>query len=146
MLAAVEQAIAELNYVPNRAARSLASAAHACRSRWSSPRTRTASSATRSSPTSSRASRDRLDDTDYVLNLQLIATPSRREKTRRYLLGGNVDGAIVVSHHSGDHFLASLAGSLPVVFGGRPIATSRRQRLLRRRRQPAGRRTRRPST
>jgi len=64
---------------------------------------------------------DRLDDSDYVLNLQLTHPSSPSEKTRRYLLGGNVDGAIVVSHHSGDHFLASLSRSLPVVFGGRPI-------------------------
>jgi LacI family transcriptional regulator len=64
---------------------------------------------------------DRLDDSDYVLNLQLTHPSSPSEKTRRYLLGGNVDGAIVVSHHSGDHFLTSLSRSLPVVFGGRPI-------------------------
>jgi LacI family transcriptional regulator len=64
---------------------------------------------------------DRLDDSDYVLNLQLAHPSSPSEKTRRYLLGGNVDGALVVSHHSGDHFLASLGQSLPVVFGGRPM-------------------------
>ncbi len=64
---------------------------------------------------------ERLDDSDYVLNLQLTHPSSPSEKTRRYLLGGNVDGAIVVSHHSGDHFLASLGRSLPVVFGGRPL-------------------------
>jgi LacI family transcriptional regulator len=64
---------------------------------------------------------DRLDESDYVLNLQLTHPSSPSEKTRRYLLGGNVDGALVVSHHSGDHFLASLGQSLPVVFGGRPL-------------------------
>jgi len=61
-----------------------------------------------------------LDGSDYVLNLHL-AGPSGSRKSVDYLLGGNVDGAIVVSHHSGDHELAALSESLPVVFGGRPI-------------------------
>lgn len=120
VLAVVEKAIAELNYVPNRAARSLVARA-------------TMSIALVVPEDAHRffgdpyfadvvqGISDRLDDSDYVLNLQLTHPSSPSEKTRRYLLGGNVDGAIVVSHHSGDHFLASLSRSLPVVFGGRPI-------------------------
>jgi LacI family transcriptional regulator len=120
VLAVVEKAIAELNYVPNRAARSLAARA-------------TMSIALVVPENAHRFFGDpyfadvvqgiseRLDDSDYVLNLQLTHPSSPSEKTRRYLLGGNVDGAIVVSHHSGDHFLASLGRSLPVVFGGRPL-------------------------
>jgi DNA-binding LacI/PurR family transcriptional regulator len=120
VLAVVEQAIAELNYVPNRAARSLAARA-------------TMSIALVVPENAHRFFGDpyfadvvqgisaRLDDSDYVLNLQLSHPSSPSEKTRRYLLGGNVDGAIVVSHHSGDHFLASLGRALPVVFGGRPL-------------------------
>lgn len=116
----VEQAIATLNYVPNRAARSLVARA-------------TMSIALVVPEDAHRFFRDpyfadvvqgisdRLDDSEYVLNLQLTHASSPSEKTRRYLLGGNVDGAIVVSHHSGDHFLASLGRSLPVVFGGRPL-------------------------
>lgn len=61
-----------------------------------------------------------LRDSDYVLNLQLATPSSPSEKTIRYLLGGNVDGAIVVSHHSGDDFFTTLDATLPVVFGGRP--------------------------
>jgi LacI family transcriptional regulator len=61
-----------------------------------------------------------LEDSDYVLNLQLASPSSPSEKTIRYLLGGNVDGAIVVSHHSGDDFFTTLDATLPVVFGGRP--------------------------
>lgn len=119
--AAVEQAIAELNYVPNRAARSLVA--------------RSTMSIALVVPEDAhrffgdpyfadvvQGISDRLDDSDYVLNLQLAHPSSPSEKTRRYLLGGNVDGALVVSHHSGDHFLASLAESLPVVFGGRPFS------------------------
>ena len=116
----VERAIAELNYVPNRAARSLVARA-------------TMSIALVVPEDAHRffgdpyfadvvqGISDRLDDSEYVLNLQLTHPSSPSEKTRRYLLGGNVDGAIVVSHHSGDHFLASLGRSLPVVFGGRPL-------------------------
>lgn len=120
VLAIVEKAIAELNYVPNRAARSLVARA-------------TMSIALVVPEDAHRffgdpyfadvvqGISDRLDDSDYVLNLQLTHPSSPSEKTRRYLLGGNVDGAIVVSHHSGDHFLTSLSRSLPVVFGGRPV-------------------------
>ena len=117
---AVEAAISELNYVPNRAARSLVARA-------------TMSIALVVPEDAHRffgdpyfadivqGISDRLDESDYVLNLQLAHPSSPSEKTRRYLLGGNVDGALVVSHHSGDHFLASLGQSLPVVFGGRPM-------------------------
>jgi LacI family transcriptional regulator len=120
VLAVVEKAIAELNYVPNRAARSLVARA-------------TMSIALVVPEDAHRffgdpyfadvvqGISDRLDASEYVLNLQLTHPSSPSDKTRRYLLGGNVDGAIVVSHHSGDHFLASLGRSLPVVFGGRPL-------------------------
>jgi LacI family transcriptional regulator len=122
VLVVVEKAIAELNYVPNRAARSLAARA-------------TMSIALVVPEDAHRFFGDpyfadvvqgiseRLDDSDYVLNLQLTHPSSPSEKTRRYLLGGNVDGAIVVSHHSGDHFLAALGRSVPVVFGGRPLGS-----------------------
>ncbi|GAB3063801.1 LacI family DNA-binding transcriptional regulator [Intrasporangium mesophilum] len=120
VFAVVERAIEELNYVPNRAARSLVARA-------------TMSIALVVPENAHRffgdpyfadvvqGISDRLDESDYVLNLQLTHPSSPSEKTRRYLLGGNVDGALVVSHHSGDHFLASLGQSLPVVFGGRPL-------------------------
>ncbi len=120
VLAVVEAAIAELSYVPNRAARSLVARA-------------TMSIALVVPEDAHRFFGDpyfadvvqgisnRLSDSDYVLNLQLTHPDSPSEKARRYLLGGNVDGALVVSHRSGDHFLASLGRSLPVVFGGRPL-------------------------
>ena len=44
------------------------------------------------------------------------------EKTRRYLQAGNVDGAIILSHHSDDRSYVQLAKSIPVVFGGRPMS------------------------
>ena len=62
-----------------------------------------------------------LEPSEYVLNLQLVSPEAPSEKTIEYLLGGNVDGAIVVSHHSGDEFFTTLEANLPVVFGGRPF-------------------------
>jgi DNA-binding LacI/PurR family transcriptional regulator len=119
---AVNEAIARLNYVPNRAARSLVSR-------------RTQVIALVVPETTAKLFSDPffasvvqgaalyLSDTDYTLNM-LISSETRSEKTRRYLLGGNVDGALVVSHHSGDHSYEHLGQSLPVVFGGRPLLAS----------------------
>ncbi|MEJ3405345.1 LacI family DNA-binding transcriptional regulator [Rathayibacter sp. YIM 133350] len=115
----VRQAIEALNYVPNRAARSLASR-------------KTQAIALVVPETAAKVFADPffasivqgvafyLADTDYTLNM-LLESESQPGKTRRYLLGGNVDGALVVSHHSGDHSYAQLSQTLPVVFGGRPL-------------------------
>jgi LacI family transcriptional regulator len=67
-----------------------------------------------------------LADTEYTLNM-VISSETNPDKTRRYLMGGNVDGALVVSHHSGDHSYAQLGESLPIVFGGRPVSDSARE-------------------
>ena len=64
----------------------------------------TASSTTRSSPRSCRASPTGMEDSDYILNL-LVASSDPTRKTRRYLRSGNVDGALVVSHHAADRDL-----------------------------------------
>jgi len=61
----------------------------------------------------------RLEASDYVLNL-MSASSKTDGKTMRYLQGGNVDGAIVISHHTDDTFITTLTQTLPVVFGGRP--------------------------
>ena len=120
VLAAVTAAIEELNYVPNRAARSLANR-------------QTMAIALVVPEETTRFFGDpyfaavvhgiahAIESSDYVLNLQLASPFAPSAKMTKYLLGGNVDGAIVVSHHSGDHFLASLGDTLPVVFGGRPL-------------------------
>lgn len=119
VIAAVQAAIEHLNYVPNRAARSLANR-------------QTMAIALVIPEDTHRFFGDPffaevvqgitqgLEASDYVLNLQLAAPSAPSEKTIRYLLGGNVDGAIVVSHHSGDDFFTTLDETIPVVFGGRP--------------------------
>ena len=117
-LAAVESAIAELSYVPNRAARSLASRA-------------TMAIALVVPEDTTRFFGDpffaaivsginaRLSRSDYVLNL-IIASDDPRDKTAAYVRSGAVDGAIVVSHHTSDTFIDRIAASVPVVYGGRP--------------------------
>ncbi|MFZ4841663.1 LacI family DNA-binding transcriptional regulator [Mycetocola saprophilus] len=115
---AVERAIAELSYVPNQAARSLV-------------RRQTKAIALVVPEDTSRFFGDpffatvvsgvhrRLSQSDYVLNI-FIATDDDGDKTTAYLRGGNVDGAIVISHHARDRFVDRIADALPVVFGGRP--------------------------
>ncbi|HVX06953.1 LacI family DNA-binding transcriptional regulator [Humibacter sp.] len=119
LISAVNAAIAELNYVPNRAARSLASR-------------RTESIALVIPESTSRVFADpffamiiqgvavHLAATDYTLGI-VVASEANPDKTRRYLTGGNIDGALVVSHHSGDHSYERLGRTVPVVFGGRPL-------------------------
>ncbi|MET0304534.1 MAG: LacI family DNA-binding transcriptional regulator [Microbacteriaceae bacterium] len=119
-IAAVGRAIDELGYVPNRAARILASR-------------RTLSVALVIPENTARFFADpyfasvvqgvamHLSTSDYTLSL-LIAAENDSEKTRGYLQAGNVDGAIILSHHSDDRSYVALARSLPVVFGGRPMS------------------------
>jgi len=117
--ALVNAAIAELNYVPNRAARSLAS--------------RRTNSIALVIPENARkffadpyfasvieGVTTYLATTDYTLTL-VIASETETEKTRRYLSGGNVDGALILSHHQDDRTWAQLARNLPIVFAGRPV-------------------------
>jgi DNA-binding LacI/PurR family transcriptional regulator len=117
---AVTAAIEQLGYVPNRAARSLASR-------------RTFTIALVIPENTARFFADPyfasviqgvamyLSGTDYTLTL-LIASETDPEKTRRYLSGGNVDGALILSHHRDDRSYVQLARTLPVVFGGRPMS------------------------
>jgi LacI family transcriptional regulator len=119
-IAAVERAIEDLGYVPNRAARILASR-------------RTFSIALVIPENTAKFFADpyfasviqgvamHLSNTEYTLTL-LIAAENDAEKTRRYLQAGNVDGAIILSHHSDDRSYVALARSIPVVFGGRPMS------------------------
>ncbi|MGN6426124.1 MAG: LacI family DNA-binding transcriptional regulator [Leifsonia sp.] len=122
---AVTRAIADLNYVPNRAARSLASR-------------RTQVIALVVPESTAKVFADpffasivqgvalSLADTEYTLNM-VISSETNPDKTRRYLMGGNVDGALVVSHHSGDHSYAQLGSTLPIVFGGRPVSEAQHE-------------------
>lgn len=121
--AAVDAAIVELGYVPNRAARSLVTR-------------RTDSIALVVPEPDERVLSDpyfagtlnglsaALAGTDLQLVL-LIARPGDNSRTVRYLHSGHVDGAIVVSHHRSDTIDRELAlTGLPNVFVGRPLNMS----------------------
>ncbi|MDT0182646.1 LacI family DNA-binding transcriptional regulator [Microbacterium sp. ARD31] len=118
-LDAVRKAIAELNYVPNRAARSLASKqTHAIALVVPEDTTRFFGDPFFAAIVSGINAR--LGRTDYVLNL-FIASDDPGDKTTSYLRSGAVDGAIVVSHHTSDTFIDRIAAVVPVVYGGRPV-------------------------
>jgi len=115
---AVNKAIVRLNYVPNRAARTLASRqAMAIALLIPEDIGRFYSDPYFASVV--KGITQRLEPTDYVLNL-LVSSSDPRHKTRRYLGGGTVDGALVVSHHAGDRDLIVLSDIVPTVFGGDP--------------------------
>lgn len=118
-LEAVQRAIAALNYVPNRAARSLASrATMAIALVVPEDTTRFFGDPFFASVVSGINAR--LSRSDYVLNL-MIASDDPRDKTTAYVRSGAVDGAVIVSHHTSDTFIDRIAASVPVVYGGRPV-------------------------
>ncbi|MDL9978136.1 LacI family DNA-binding transcriptional regulator [Microbacterium sp. ASV49] len=118
-LESVKRAIADLNYVPNRAARSLASR-------------QTLAIALVVPEDTTRFFGDpffaavvsginaRIARSDYVLNL-FIANDDPGDKMTSYFSRGNVDGAIIVSHHTSDTYIDRIAAAVPVVYGGRPV-------------------------
>jgi len=118
-LRAVRAAIEQLNYVPNRAARSLAS-------------NQTQAIALIVPEDATRFFGDpffaaivagitgTLRTSDYLLNL-LIASDDPGDKMSSFVLNGGVDGALIVSHHMSDAFIDRIADAVPVVYGGRPV-------------------------
>jgi DNA-binding LacI/PurR family transcriptional regulator len=128
--AAVDAAVAELGYTPNRAARTLVTR-------------RTDSVALVVPEPDERVLTDpyfagTLQGLTAALahtELQLILLIARRgedtQRTARYLRNGHVDGAIIVSHHRDDALDQVLVESrLPSVFVGRPWATHRQMQYV----------------
>lgn len=115
---AVEEAIAELGYVPNRAARSLASQqSQAIALVVPEATTRFFGDVYFASIVG--GIHRRLEQSDYILNL-MIASNGPDAKVLRYLAGGAVDGVAIVSHHTSDVFVKEISDTLPMIFGGRP--------------------------
>lgn len=114
----VRLAIDELGYVPNQAARSLASHRALTIALLIPEDTATFFADPYYSSVIPGVTRY-LSTTDYTLSL-LIASEINAEKTRRYLLSGNVDGALILSHHTQDRLYVEVARTLPMIFGGRP--------------------------
>lgn len=115
--AAVQRAIKDLGYVPNRAARSLASQqSHAIALVVPEDITRFLGDVYFAAIVGGIASR--LEQSDYVLSL-MVASQAPEGKMLRYLAGGAVDGVVVVSHHTSHHSLRQIGEMMPMVFGGR---------------------------
>jgi DNA-binding LacI/PurR family transcriptional regulator len=120
-VAAVERAIGQLGYVPNRAARALVTR-------------RTDSVAIVVPEPDSRVFSDpffagilrgvslTLAPTSSQLVLLIEPAEGDDQRLLRYLRGGHVDGAIIVSHHGRGNVLQELARlPLPIVFSARPL-------------------------
>ncbi|WP_460775492.1 LacI family DNA-binding transcriptional regulator [Microbacterium sp. GXF7504] len=119
-VASVRAAIASLNYVPNRAARSLAS-------------NRTMAVGVIIPEDTHRFFGDpffaaivsginaTIASSPYVLTLY-IASNDPGDKMVGYARSGSIDGAIVVSHHTSDTFVSAIASTMPVVYAGRPLS------------------------
>lgn len=118
---AVEGAVAELGYIPNRAARSLVTR-------------RTNSVALVVPEPDDRVLTDpffastiqglntALRDTDLQLVLVMARPEDIATRTLRYLRGGHLDGVVVVSHHRDDILADELRRSdVPAVYIGRPF-------------------------
>lgn len=117
--ATVLRAIDHLNYVPNRAARSLAGR-HTYALALLVPEEANRFFGDPYFASVVQGITSTLDGSDYVLNL-LVSRDGPGGKTRRYLQSGNVDGALVVSHHASNTDLREINAGLPLVFGGRPV-------------------------
>ncbi|QNA94076.1 MULTISPECIES: LacI family DNA-binding transcriptional regulator [unclassified Microbacterium] len=118
-LAAVRAAIDELNYVPNRAARSLASRqTHAIALIVPEDTNRFFGDPFFAAIVAGITGA--LGGSDYLLNL-LIASDDPGDKMTGFVRNGGVDGALIVSHHTSDAFIDRVADAVPVVYGGRPV-------------------------
>lgn len=121
--AAVDDAIARLGYVPNRAARTLV--------------TRRTDSVALVVPepdervlndpffaATLRGMNSALRNLDLQLVLLISRPDERPGRIAQYLRNGHVDGAVVVSHHYNDDLEGAVEASrLPAVFVGRPFRT-----------------------
>jgi DNA-binding LacI/PurR family transcriptional regulator len=115
----VRRAIDDLNYVPNRAARALASR-HSQAIALVVPEDTARFFGDPFFASVVSGIQTRLASTDYILNV-ILASGDPGDKTTAYLRSGSVDGAIIVSHHDDDTFIDRIAGAIPVVYGGRRV-------------------------
>lgn len=126
----VDEAVAELGYIPNRAARALVTR-------------RTQSVALVVPEPDERVLSDpffasaihglnaALRDTDLQLVLVMARPEDIATRTLRYLRGGHVDGAVVVSHHRNDVLADELHRSgVPTVYVGRPFGDGHHVRYV----------------
>jgi DNA-binding LacI/PurR family transcriptional regulator len=123
--ALVQRAIAELGYVPNRAARSLVTRrADSIALVMSEPEDRVFSE-----PFFARIVRGvsgALAETDTQLVLVVAHDPAEEARLERYVTGGHVDGVLLASLHGDDPLPRKLENAgIPVVLVGRPTTATR---------------------
>ena len=119
--ATVEAAIAELGYVPNRAARSLVTRrTDSIGLVVSEPEALVFSDPFFAGIV--RGVSGALADTSMQLVLVIAQTAGQRKKLEQYVLNGHVDGVLLVSLHGDDPLPAGLAAAgVPAVLVGRPV-------------------------
>src|SRR5258706_11796138 len=119
----VERAIVQLGYVPNRAARNLATSRsdslgvliYEPVSQWGNDPF--------IAPLLFGIS-EGLSDTDIQLILMMASTRQEEERVQQYIQKGHVDGVILVGSHGGDPALEQLVRrGVPIVFCGRPAVS-----------------------
>lgn len=116
--ARVNAAIAKVGYVPNRAARSLARRSTQTVAMMVPERTAEFFADPYFAEVIQGAAMY-ASSTQYSLTL-LIESEKDPEKTHQFLRRGNVDGALILSHHSASSSYRELARTVPIVFGVRP--------------------------
>ena len=119
---AVEAAVAEMGYAPNRAARSLAgSRSESVALVVSEPSVRLFADPFFAGTTLGVTGE--LAETRYQLVLLMLASDADHARIEHHLLRGGTDGALVVSARAGDPLVPRLAAAgLPCVVAGRPPA------------------------
>jgi DNA-binding LacI/PurR family transcriptional regulator len=121
---AVEQAIKALDYVPNRAARSLVTRqTDTIAIVLSEPKELIFSDPFFAAMI--RGISASVAETELQLVLLMMQNPRERAKVERYVTQGHVDGVLLMSLHSGDRLPDLLADAhIPTVLSGRPYGNS----------------------
>lgn len=121
---AVERAVEELGYTPNRAARSLVTRrTDSVALVVAEPEARVFSDPFFAGTV--RGASQALSERDYQLVLLFAQSESDRARIERYLGNGHVDGVLLISLHGSDPLPARLAAAgVPVVVGGRPAGVA----------------------
>jgi len=121
----VQKAIDELNYVPNPAARSLATQRTDCYAFVITEAESRFFSDDEFFPRLVKGLGDELERAGKQLILVLAHDPAGYARLEKYAVGGHLDGVILGSMHGTDPLPAALARvGVPVVLSGRPLATS----------------------
>lgn len=120
-LAAVNRAMRATGYVVNRNARSLVTKESGCvafvlaesaQKLFDDP----------NFPVLLHAATRALARHDIVLTLMIMGSPDERARTLRYLRSDHVDGALLISTHSGDSVIPELErAQVPIVACGKPL-------------------------